>query len=181
MNLTELEATAGRLVEEQERLKTIDAELAALSQEIKQDPKRNEKDKAFYELIGMDWSAPEHLSREAELKKERESVRESIKEAQSKVLDGVSSERLVIPLDPTPAKDEGTFTFKFRSGATFPKTVEELSTILGISTPLSIREVTIHQDKVVVRESDEYFAKKKIVDAFEDIRKTVKMKLSSQA
>ncbi|MDG6962281.1 MAG: hypothetical protein JRN48_00400 [Nitrososphaerota archaeon] len=69
MNLTELEVAAGRLLEEQKRLRTIDSELETLSQEIKQDPKRNEKDQAFYALIGLDWSDPGHQDRAAALKR----------------------------------------------------------------------------------------------------------------
>ncbi len=180
MNLAELEATSGRLLEEQKRLRSIDAELAALKQEIKQDPKRNEKDQAFYALIGMDWSDPGHLEREAELKRERETVVRSIGEVQSSVLEGFSSEKLVIPLDPSPTSENGEFSFRFRSGATFPKSVAELSEMLGIASPLKIGQVTIYEDRVVVSETDEFFAKKKVVDAFDDIRKAVKRKLTPQ-
>ena len=178
MNLTELEVTAGRLLEEQKRLRTIDAELEVLSQEITQDSKRNEKDQAFYALIGMDWSDPGHRDREADLKKEREAVKTTIREVEGSVRSGISSGHLVVPLEPTPTESDGTYTFKFRSGATFPKTVEELSTMLGIPAPLELGDVTIHADKVEVKESEEFFAKKKIVEAFEDIRKTVRRRLS---
>lgn len=178
MNLTELEVAAGRLLEEQKRLKTIESELEVLSQEIKQDPKRNEKDQAFYALIGLDWSDPGHQDRAATLRKEREDVLKSIREVHEQMLGGLSSGSLVVPLDPTPIAGAGTFTFRFRSGATFPKSVEELSAMLGISAPLRLGDVTISDDRVVVAESDEYFAKKKLVDAFEDLRKAVKRKLS---
>lgn len=180
MNLTELEVTSGRLLEEQKRLRTIDAELEVLRREIKQDPKRIEKDQAFYALIGMNWSDPGHVDRESELKKERDTVVRSIQEVQGSVLAGFSSESLVIPLDPTPTKGDGEYTFRFRSGATFPKSVEELSVMLGIPSPLKIGEVVIAEDRVTVSETDEFFAKKKVVEAFEGIRKTVKRKLSAQ-
>ncbi|MDG6964004.1 MAG: hypothetical protein JRN27_00305 [Nitrososphaerota archaeon] len=180
MDLTELEVEAGRLLDEQRRLRAIDAELEALSQEIKQDPKRNEKDKAFYALIGMDWSDPGHQDRASVLRKEKESARRAIGEVQHKVLEGLSSSGLVIPLDPSPSRSEGTNTFGFRSGATFPKTVEGLSAILGIPSPLKIGDVTIYGDRVEVADSDEYFAKKKLVDAFDDVRKAVRRRLASQ-
>ena len=180
MNLTELEVASGRLLEEQKRLRTIDAELAVLRQEIKQDPKRNEKDQAFYSLIGMNWTDPGHIDREADLKRERETVVRTIQEVKDSVLGGFGSERLVVPLEPTPVREEGAFLFRFRSGATFPKTVEELSELLGIPPPLKVGEVTIYPEKVTVEETDEYFAKKKVVEAFENVRKTVRIKLSAQ-
>ena len=177
MNLAEFEAASGRLLQDQRRLKTIDAELEVLSQEIKQDPKRNEKDRAFYALIGMDWSDPGHKATSDVMRKEREAVRTSIKEAEAILFTGVS-EPLVVPLEPVPTRGSESFSFKFRSGATFPNTVEELSVTLGISAPLRIGEVTIYPDHVEVAESDEYFAKKKVVEAFDDIRKAVRLKLT---
>jgi hypothetical protein len=179
LDLSELEVTSGRLLEEQKRLRRIDTELAVLKQEIKQDPKRNEKDQAFYALIGMNWTDPGHIEREAELRRERETVVRSISEVQSMVLKGLTSDRLIVPLEPTPVVEGSVYTFRFRSGATFPKTIEELSETLGILSPLTIGDVSIYEDRVVVNETDEFFAKKKVVDAFDDIRKAVKRKLSA--
>jgi hypothetical protein len=178
LNLTELEALAGNLMVDQKKLHDIDAELLVLSQEIKQDPKRNEKDQAFFALIGMDWSDPGHKDMAETLRKEKSSLEKSIQEAEGRLYEGISSQPLVVPLDPVPQKESGSYTFKFRSGATFPKTVEELSMTLGIPAPLKIGDVTFHPDRVVVAESDEYFAKKKIVEAFEDMRKAVKRRLT---
>lgn len=180
MDLTELEVSAGRLLEEQKRLRAMDAELAMLKQELKELPRQAEKDKSFFALIGLNYEDPGHSNREAELKKEREGVLKSIAEAESNVLKGLTSERLVVPLDPTPVVDGGTYTFKFRSQATFPKTMEELSEMLGIPAPLRIGPVTISADRISVNEADQYFAKVKIVEAFENIRKTVSLKLSSR-
>ena len=144
---------------------------------MKQDPKRNEKDQAFYALIGMDWSDPGHKDRAAALRKQRETVAASIGQTQTMIYAGLA-QPLIVPLDPVPNAGAGSFSFKFRSGATFPNSVAELSETLGIPAPLKLGEVTIQPDQVVVAESDEYFAKKKIVEAFEDIRKAVRLKLT---
>ena len=55
MDLTELEVAAGRLLEEQKRLRAIDAELAVLKQELKELARRAEKDKGFFALIGLNY------------------------------------------------------------------------------------------------------------------------------
>ena len=180
MDLSELEVYAGRLLEEQKRLRTMDAELSMLKQELKDLPRQAAKDKSFFALIGLNYEDPGHANREAELKKEREGVLKNIREAEDKVLKGLTSDRLVVPLDPTPIVEGATYTFNFRSQATFPKTLEELSELLGISSPLMIGPVTISTDKISVKEADQYFAKVKIVEAFENIRKTVSLKLSSR-
>jgi hypothetical protein len=179
LNLTEFEAVAGNLLKDQKRLEEVVAELEALSQEMRQDPKRNEKDRAFYALIGLDWTDPGHKSMAESLRSEKEALERSISGSKAALLEGISSHPFVVPLDPTPRRGSGDFSFKFRSGATFPNTVEELSLTLGIPAPLRIGDVTIRPDAVVVAESDEYFAKKKVVEAFEDIRKAVKLKLSA--
>ena len=180
MDLTELEGGAGRLLEEQKRLRAIDAELAVLKQELKELPRRAEKDKGFFALIGLNYEDPGHSNREADLKKERESVLKNIAEAERTVFDGLVSDRLVVPLDPNPIIAGNTYTFRFRSMATFPKTIEELSDLLGIPAPLRLGPVSISADRISVTEADQYFAKEKIVMAFENIRKTVSLKLSSR-
>jgi hypothetical protein len=178
MDLTELEVAAGRLLEEQKRLRAMDAELATLKQELKELPRREVKDKSFYALIGLNYEDPGHANREADLKKERASVLKNIDDTEKIVLKGLTSDHLIVPLDPNPIVNGNTYTFRFRAMATFPKTLEELSELLGISVPLRIGPVAISQDRIVVTEVDPYFAKEKIVMAFEDIRKSISNKLS---
>jgi len=178
MDLTELEVAAGRLLEEQKRLRAMDAELATLKQQLKDLPRREVKDKGFFALIGLDYEDPGHAGREAELKKERALVMKNIEEVEKKVLDGLTSGHLVVPLDPNPIVDGSTYTFRFRAMATFPKTIEELSELLGIPAPLKIGPVAISADRIAVTEVDPYFAKEKIVMAFDNIRKSVSNKLS---
>ncbi|MDG6910025.1 MAG: hypothetical protein JRN08_06620, partial [Nitrososphaerota archaeon] len=56
-------------------------------------------------------------------------------------------------------------------------TLEALSDILGLPTPLTVDGVAIWPDRITVDEVDAYYAKKKVVDAFGKIRKTVALKL----
>ena len=180
MDLTELEVAAGRLLEEQKRLRVMDAELAVLKQELKELPRRAEKDKGFFALIGLDYEDPGHANREANLKKERATVLKNIADAEKTVLNGLTSGMLVVPLDPNPIVDGNSYTFRFRSMATFPKTMEELSELLGIPVPLRLGPVSISADRISVTEVDQYFAKEKIVMAFDIIRKSVSLKLSTR-
>jgi hypothetical protein len=180
MDLSELEATASRLLEDQKRLRSISSELEVLKKELREMPRREQKDKSFYALIGLNYEEPGHSNREADLKVEREGVLKSIREAETVILKGLASQGLVIPLDPTPAIAGDTFTFRYRSQATFPKTMEELTELLGLSTPIRIGPVSIYPDRIVVVEADQYFAKEKIVEAFENIRKAVNLRLTQR-
>ncbi len=182
MNLVELEVTAGRLLDEKRRLRNIDGELSRLQADLKELPRRAQKDKKFYSLIGLNWEEPHQLiEREEELRKEREGVLMAISEAHETIVKGFSSDGLVVPLEPDPEVEGNQYFFNYRSEATFPKTLEALAELLGIPAPLKIDEVTIWADRIGVVEADQYFAKVKVVEAFEKVRKTVSLKLAPRS
>lgn len=178
MNLSEVEVVAGQLIEQKKRLGNLDAELSRIQLELKEQPRRSEKDRSFYSLIGLDYEEPSHVkSTEGELIKEKGDATEAVRQARGTLLRGFSSSELVVPLDPTPAVEGKHFTFHYRFNASYPKTVEALSDILGLPAPLKVDEVMIWPDKIEVNEVDEFFAKQKVVEAFTKIRKTVALKL----
>ena len=178
MNLSEVEVVAGQLIEQKKRLGNLEAELARTQLELKEQPRRSEKDRSFYSLIGLDYEEPSHVKQsEGQLLKEKNEAAEAVRQAKEALLKGFSSSELVIPLDPTPVAEGKRFTFQYRFSASYPKTVEALSDILGLPAPLRVDGVVIGSDKIVVEEVDEYFAKQKVVEAFAKIRKTVALKL----
>lgn len=178
MNLSEVEVVAGELIEQTKRLTNLDAELSRIQLELKEQPRRSEKDRQFYSLIGLDYQEPSQFSqREGQLLKERGEAAAAVKQARETILKGFSSSELVIPLDPNPTAEGKRFTFRYRFNASYPKTVEALSDILGLPSPLRVDEVVVWPEKIEVDEVDEFFAKKKLVDAFGKIQKTVALKL----
>jgi hypothetical protein len=177
MNLSEVEVIAGQLVEQKRRLGNLDAELSRVQQELKELPRRSEKDRQFYSLIGMDYQEPQFKNREGELLKERGETASAVKQAYDSILRGFSSSDLVVPLDPSPTSQGKHFTFRYRFNASYPRTVEALSDILGIPSPINVGAVIIGADRVEVEEVDEFFAKQKVVEAFSKIQKTVALKL----
>jgi hypothetical protein len=178
MNLSEVEVVAGELIEQKKRLSNVEAELSQIQRELKEQPRRSEKDRQFYSLIGLDYQEPsQSKQREGELTKERSEATTAVKRAHGTLLKGFSASDLIIPLDPAPIAEGKRFTFHYRFSASYPKTLEALSDILGLPAPLTIDEVVIWPDRISVDEVDAYYAKKKIVDAFAKIRKTVALKL----
>lgn len=178
MNLSEVEVVAAELVEQKKRLGNVDAELARVQQELKEQPRRSEKDRQFYSLIGLDYEEPLQSKQvEGHLLEEKREAAAAMKRAHDTLLRGFSGSDLVVPLDPNPTAEGKKFTFRYRFSATYPKTLEALSDLLGLPSPLTIDEVVIWPDKITVDEVDAYYAKKKIVDAFSKIRKTVALKL----
>jgi hypothetical protein len=178
MDLSEVEVAAGQLLEQKKRLKTIDSELSTVQLELKEQPRRSEKDKKFYSLIGLDYEVPSHTAqREGQLRKEKQEATDAMKRAQGEIVRGFSSSDLIVPLDPTPMEDGKRFTFRYRYGATYPKTLEALSDIIGLPSPLRIDQVVIGPEMIEVEEVDAFFAKEKLVEAFGKIQKTVALKL----
>lgn len=177
MNLSEVEVIAGQLGEQKRRLENLDAELSRVQKDLKDLPRRSEKDRQFYSLIGMDYQEPQFKSREEELLKERGDAASAVKGAYEAILRGFSSSDLVVPLDPSPASQGKRFMFRYRFNASYPRTVEALSDILGIPSPLKVGPVVVGADRVEVEEVDEFFAKQKVVEAFGKIQKTVALKL----
>lgn len=178
MNLSEVEVIAGQLIEQKKRLNNLDAELSQVRLELKEQPRQSAKDKQFYALIGLDYQEPsQSRQREGQLVKERSEAEAAVKQAHQTILRGFSSMELVIPLDPNPTARGNRYTFRYRFNASYPKTMEALSDILGLSTPMTIDEVAVWPDRIEVEEVDEYFAKQKLVEAFGKIRKTVALKL----
>ncbi len=178
MNLSEVEVVAGELIEQKKRLANVDSELARVQLELKEQPRRSEKDRSFYSLIGLDYQEPSHVRQnEAKLLKEKSEATAAVKQAHGTLVRGFSSSDLVVPLDPTPTAEGKRFTFRYRFNASYPKTLEALSDILGLPAPLRLDGVVIGPDSVEVQEVDEYFAKQKVVEAFGKIRKTVALKL----
>lgn len=178
MNLSEVEVVAGQLIDQKKRLGNINAELARTQLELKEQPRRSEKDRSFYSLIGLDYEEPAHVKQsEGQLLTEKSEAAAAVKQAEGTLLKGFASSELVVPLDPTPQAEGRRFTFHYRFNASYPKTVQALSDILGLPAPLKIDEVVIWPDRIMVDEVDEYFAKQKVVEAFTKIRKTVALKL----
>lgn len=179
MDLSELEAISGELLENQKRLKQIESELGTLRAELREKPRRSEKDRKFYSLIGLQWDEPRELEEKTRaLEEERGRLTASVKEARSKIVTGFTSARLTVPLDPNPSLEGGRVTFQYRANATYPKAVEGLSNMLGLPMPLRVDNVTIGEEHILVEEPDPYFAKEKVVEAFDKVRKTLALKLS---
>ena len=180
MNLSELEVIASELIEQEKMLDQIDSELEFVEGEFKQQPKRTGRDKKFYSLIGIEWKDSGELSqRRAALHDDKRKVQQIVDDARDRLVRGFSSGELVVPLDPDPVREGEGHLFRYRANASYPKAVQELASLLGMSVPLRIDEVEISSDRIRSTESDPYLAKEEVVNAFDKIRKTVALKLRS--
>jgi hypothetical protein len=180
LDLSELEVIAAQLLEEQKRHRQLRDELTRIRNELREKPRRDEKDKKFHTLIGVHWEQPRELEEKAKaLTLEDEQLMKSTKGATDKIVDAFSSGALTVPLDLDAVKVGDRFHFRYRSNATFPNSVQALSELLGLPLPLTVDDVVVEADQIQVAEADPYYAKEKIVEAFDKIRKTVALKLAT--
>ncbi len=178
MHFSEFEAVAAQLLEQEKRLKRVEGELETLRMELREQPKRSEKDKKFYALIGLNWEEPSKtLERSDALRKDREETLRAIRQAKESIAKGLAVP-LVVPLDPNPTKEGEYYKFTYRLNESFPHSVEGLADMLGLPVPLVVDKVIIDVDRVLVAENDPYFAKLALVEAFENARKAVYLKLA---
>jgi hypothetical protein len=178
MDFSDLESIALSLEDDEEKLRQVEAELAWVKEELKQKPKRDEKEARFAKLAGYQWKDESDLIRRAKaLEEKREALINDIKANNQSFIEGFSSKDLTVPLEPKPIVESGTFFFSFRNGVTYPRTVRVISKIIGLSLPIVLEPVTISERGVKVVEEDQYLAKEKVVEAFEGLQKTLALKL----
>jgi hypothetical protein len=179
LELSELETISARLLESEKEMYQLQEEIGRLQISLRELPRKSEKEKKFYALIGMDWDEPKIEEELKQLSKRRDEVAKILEADHSKIVSALSQKQLVVPLDPRPLAQNSVTNFRYRSNATFPNAVKELANILGLSVPLKVDDVTIGFEKISVDEPDALYAQEKIVNAFEKISKTVALKLTT--
>ncbi len=155
----------------------LQEEISRLEIDLRELPRKSEKEKKFYALIGMDWDEPKIEERLKQLSERRDALSRSLEKDHAEIVAALSQRQLIVPLDPRPLVQSANTSFRYRSNATYPNAVQELASILGLSVPLKVDDVTIGYEKISVDESDSLYAQEKIVNAFEKISKTVALKL----
>jgi hypothetical protein len=179
LELSELEVISAQLLEHQKEREQLQEEIGRLEISLRELPRKSQKEKKFYALIGMDWDEPKIEERLKQLSQRRDELSKILETDHAKIVSALSKRQLIVPLDPRPLVQKSITDFRYRSNATYPNAVKELASILGLSVPLKVDDVTIGFEKISVEEPDALYAQEKIVNAFEKISKTVALKLAT--
>jgi hypothetical protein len=178
MDFSDLESLALRIEDGEEKLTQVEAELAWAKEELKQKPKRDQRESRFAKLAGYQWKDESDLIRRVKaLEEKKENLTNDVMTSYQKLMEGFSSKDLTVPLDSKPNRESGALFFNYRNGLTYPRTVRVVSKILGLSLPIAIEPITISDQGVKVAEEDQYLAKEKVVEIFEGLQKTLALKL----
>ncbi len=173
-----LEEVAGKIKVERQQLTNVEAELARVNFRIHEVPLKSVTESTFAKMVGEQYHDElEELDKlKKELESEKENLNEAIKNNTDSFVKEITSPELVIPLELPPTFSEGNTIFKFKNGAKFNNILELLSELLGLSTPILVKDVMFSASEIVVKVSDEYEAKQKFISSMNEVQKTLSIK-----
>jgi len=173
-----LEKIALQIKENRSQLLTIEDMLARVKFAIHEIPLKRSTESAFAKMIGVGYD-----DKIAELEKEKtslESKKTELTNAVKKDMDifisEISSQNLVIPLELSPTIADKKTTYKYRNNLKFPHLFDILSELLGLSSPLVVKDVLLSPSEIVIATPDEFEAKQKFVSSMSEIQNTLLIK-----
>jgi len=173
-----LETLAIKILENREKIKALDARLSDINMRLHEIPLHRSTESSFAKMIGESYednvSNLENAKKELEDQKKLFEVEEE--EQTEKFISEITSQSIVIPINPkSTIKDKKTF-YKYRDDAKFENLFRILSELLGLSLPLVIKDVMLTPTEIVISEEDEYEAKQKFLTIISEVQNTLLIK-----
>ncbi len=173
-----LENLAIQIKENRQKLFQIEEGLSDTNFKIHEIPLKRSTESTFAKMIGIgyDDKISELEQIKFSLEKQKEDLKNSISSDMETFITEISSPDLVIPLDPTPTVKEGKTIYRYRNGAKFKNVFEILSELLGLSSPLVVKDVLISSSEIVIAVPNEFEAKQKFISSMSEIQNTLLIK-----
>ncbi len=177
-----LEKLATQIKRNRQQLNDVEDELATVNFRIHEIPLKITTESTFAKMIGEEYNdATSELEKARQkLTEDKESLTTKVTEDVSTFISEFTSPELVIPLDPNPKVAEGNTVFKYKNGATFNSVFDILGEILGLSTPILVKDVMFSASEIVIKVTDEYEAKQKFLSSINEVQKTLSIKRRKQ-
>ena len=176
-----LESLAIQIRENRTILKGIEASLSDVNARLHEIPLQRSTESTFAKMIGVSYD--DKLADLENAKKELENklndIEKLIDEQVEKFLLEVTSENIIIPLEPKSDLKNGKTIYRYSDGKKFENVFVILSELLGISFPIVVKDVMLSPTEVVIAEKDEFDAKQKFISSFSEIQNTLLIKKRS--
>jgi len=173
-----LEGLAIQIQENRKRLEGIDRSLSDVNTRLHEIPIRRSTESTFAKMTGSSYE--DKFSELEKVKNDLESHKGKsenlIDEQLEKFLSEITSQNIVIPLESTPTLKDGQTVYKYRDGKKFENVFKILSELLGLSSPLVVKDVMLSPTEIVIAEKDEFDAKQKFINSFSEIQNTLLIK-----
>jgi hypothetical protein len=173
-----LEDLAIQIQENREKLDGIETSLLDVNTQLHEIPIQRSTESTFAKMIGSSYDDKfsELEKVKIDLEDQKEKIENLIDEHLEKFLSEVTSQDITIPLDPNPSLKDGKTVYKYRNDQKFENVFKILSELLGLSSPLVVKDVMLSPTEIVIAEKDEFDAKQKFINSFSEIQNTLLIK-----
>ena len=173
-----LEDLAIQIQENRKILAGIEPSLSDVNMRLHEIPLKRSTESIFAKMTGSSYedkfSELEKIKKDLEDKKQK--IEQLVHDQLDKFLSEIASQNIIIPLDPTPVIKDGKTIYKYRDDGKFENLFNILCELLGRSVPLVVKDVMLSPTEIVIAEKDEFDAKQKFINSFNEIQNTLLIK-----
>ena len=173
-----LEELAIKIQNNRMMLKGINTSLSDVHTRLHEIPLQRTTESTFAKMIGgsYDDQSTELQNAKKELNTQRDKIERLVDSQINEFLDEITSENIVIPLESKPTFKDGNTIYKYREDKKYENVFVILSELLGISFPIVVKDVMLSPTETVIAEKDEFDAKMKFINIFNEIQNTLLIK-----
>lgn len=173
-----LEDLAIQIQENRKKLDAVEVRLSDINIRLHEIPLQRSTESSFAKMIGSSYDDmfSELEKAKIDLEGQKQKVEKFIDKQLESFLSEITSQDIVIPLDPKPVIKDGKTVYKYRNDEKFENVFNILSELLGLSSPLVVRDVMLSPTEIVIAERDEFDAKQKFINIFNEVQNTLLIK-----
>lgn len=173
-----LEQLAIQIKENRSKLYDVEDSLSNVSIQLREIPLKRSTESTFAKMIGIgyDDKLVELEKTKEQLTKTKDDLKSTISKDIETFISDISSPNLIIPLEGSPNIVNGKTVYKYRNGAQFKNVFDILCEILGLSSPLVVKDVMLSPTEIVIAVKDEFEAKQKFINSFHEVQNTLLIK-----
>jgi hypothetical protein len=178
VNFQFLEDLAVEIQENRKKLAGLEMPLLDVNTRLHEIPLHRATESTFAKMTGTSYEDrfSELENAKNDLDSQKEKMESLIEEQIEKFLSEITSQDIVIPLNPNPVLIDKKTVYKYDNDKNFKNLFNILSELLGLSSPLVVKDVMLSSNEIVIAETDEFEAKQKFINCFSEIQNTLLIK-----
>jgi len=173
-----LENLAIQIKENRSKLYDVEDSLSGVNVKLHEIPLKRTTESTFAKMIGIGYD--DNLAELEKAKEQLERTKTDLKSTISKdiatFISDFSSPNLIIPLENDPKIIDGKTVYKYRNNSQFKNVFDILCEMLGLSSPLVVKDVMLSHTEIVIAVKDEFEAKQKFINSLHEIQNTLLIK-----
>jgi len=173
-----LENLAIQIKENRSKLYDIEDSLSGVNVQLHEIPLKRTTESTFAKMIGIgyDDKLVELEKAKEQLERTRNDLKSTISKDIATFISDFSSPNLIIPLENDPKIIDGKTVYKYRNNSQFKNLFDILCEMLGLSSPLVVKDVMLSHAEIVIAVKDEFEAKQKFINSLHEIQNTLLIK-----